>query len=182
MKTSELAASMTATTPGAKSGWETCAGCDWAWKLIGRASGRSGAGAGAEELEQVVGQTDEPPLAADLADPAQPEASEAPHVFDLPEHGLWNCLAPSIHGPACGGLQLGPHSVAHGPLSIAPCRGVAAVWLPIRRDIEIDRGELGRGQIRFAEVPRVRRHLRGQVPQVPGDLFQHRHELPHIPR
>src|SRR6266545_6676736 len=107
--------------------------------LMRPGSGREGAGRRSEQLEQVVSEADEGPLAADLAEAAQPESAKAAPLLDLPEHGFRDGLAPGIHRPARRGLQLAPHRLAEGPVPAAPRRGVPAVWVPIRRDVEVNR-------------------------------------------
>src|SRR5205807_3409299 len=54
-----------------------------------------------EELEEVMGQAEERPLAADFLDPAKGEAPETPCLLDLAEGGLDDCLTPGVGRLAC---------------------------------------------------------------------------------
>src|SRR5271157_5506256 len=52
--------------------------------------------AGAEQLEQIVGETYQFPFRSHLLQSAQQEPSEPTPLFDLPKHRLHNRLAPPV--------------------------------------------------------------------------------------
>src|SRR5580704_2242848 len=63
----------------------------------------------APDLEKIVGQAYQPPLATHLGQAAQQEAAEATHSFDLAKHRFDNHLSPRVQGPARGRAQLRRH-------------------------------------------------------------------------
>src|ERR1035438_8928638 len=61
--------------------------------------------AGAEQLEQVVGETDQFPFRSDLLQSAQQEPSKPTPLFDLPKHRFHNRLAHPIQVPPPNTLE-----------------------------------------------------------------------------
>src|SRR5208283_555474 len=57
-----------------------------AWRFPLDSSGHMQGSAGAEQLEQIVGETDQFPFRSHLLQSAQQEPSEPAPLFDLPEH------------------------------------------------------------------------------------------------
>ena len=62
------------------------------------------------EFEQVMGQTNQVPLAADFAQTAQEKLPEAARPLDLPESGLDGFLAFAVGQAAAEGSQLARHA------------------------------------------------------------------------
>src|SRR5216684_7997953 len=126
--------------------------CATARHITVRPSRRGGTDPRPKELEQIVGEADDCPLALHVAHAAQPEAPKTARLFDLPKDRLGDRLAQGIQGAPGWRLQLRAHLLTHR-VPAAACRLRARVLLPIRRDVAIHRGQLRGGEIGRAEVP-----------------------------
>ena len=86
--------------------------------------------AAAKQLQQVVAQADQSPLASDLPQPSQQKRSEFTDVLDLAKHWLDDRLALGIGGSAFDRSQLASHALLdRGIFRDAPSR---SRWQPIR--------------------------------------------------
>ncbi len=96
------------------------------------------------QLQEVVGGTDECPLPADLAVPAQQELAEPPALFDLPEHRLDGFLPHGVQPPPPLRAQRGAHAVRHRECLRDPAAGRGRARLPVVLTIGRDQGRAAR--------------------------------------
>src|SRR5690554_2274631 len=126
-------------------------------------------GRGPVQLEQVVGEADERPLAAYLFEPAEQELAKAPCLLDLSEgwfsHGLASCVFLS----ALVGHELALHSLLWSHRlrwTISHLGWLRSVLFAFHRNVGVDAEPGGTRQVVFGEIAGVGGHVAWHAPAV----------------
>src|SRR5438309_7496750 len=113
------------------------------------------------QLQQVVHDADQAPLALHLRESSQQELAEPSPLFDLTEHWLGQCLAQSVATAPPRSRQLGSHRRHASACRYATPPGSAriAVALASRGDVTVNVMASQNGEVALGAVARIGREL-----------------------
>src|SRR3989442_7122100 len=91
----------------------------------------------APHLEQIMGQTPQPPFPTDFLQAAQQKPSETTSFFDLTKHRFHDDFSPCVQGTPCGGPHFRRHTLFRRGGRIGPLHHPGLMPLAFRGPIRI---------------------------------------------